>query len=85
MTPEHIKDLDQLMQETAMRTRKELVNNALALFAWAVKATQEGRVVASVDPATHSYKEILLPALENVATLRHYKSSDTPATEEKAD
>jgi len=47
-------------------TRKDLFNNALTLFQWAVKAKRAGRIVASLDEETGAAKEILMPALENV-------------------
>jgi metal-responsive CopG/Arc/MetJ family transcriptional regulator len=68
MPEEQVKELDELMKETNIATRKELFNNALTLFQWAVKAKRAGRIVASLDEETGTAKEILMPALENVRT-----------------
>lgn len=66
MPEEQVKELDELMKETKITTRKDLFNNALTLFEWAVKAKRAGRIVASLDEETGTAKEILMPALENV-------------------
>lgn len=64
---EQVKELDELMRETKMATRKDLFNNALTLFQWAVKAKRAGRMIASVDEENKSAKELVMPALENVS------------------
>ncbi len=66
MPEEQVKELDELMKETNITTRKDLFNNALTLFQWAVKAKRAGRIVASLDQETGTAKEILMPALESV-------------------
>ncbi len=63
---EQVKELDDLMKETNITTRKDLFNNALTLFQWAAKAKRAGRIIASLDEQTGTAKEILMPALENV-------------------
>lgn len=64
---EQVKDLDELMIETKLATRKDLFNNALTLFQWAVKAKRSGRIIASVDEDNKTSKELVMPALENVS------------------
>jgi len=59
-------ELDELMKETNIVTRKDLFNNALTLFQWAVKSKRAGRIVASLDEETGTAKEIVMPALESV-------------------
>jgi len=61
-----VKELDELMQETKLTTRKDLFNNALTLFQWAVKAKRVRRVIASIDEENGTSKELVMPALENV-------------------
>lgn len=63
---EKIKQLDELMKELDISTRKELINNALTLLVWAVRERKAGRVIASVDEILGKYKEVLLPVLENL-------------------
>jgi metal-responsive CopG/Arc/MetJ family transcriptional regulator len=64
---DQVKELDELMRETKLSTRKDLFNNALTLFEWAVKAKRAGRVIASLDEENKSAKELVMPALENVS------------------
>jgi metal-responsive CopG/Arc/MetJ family transcriptional regulator len=63
---EQVKELDELMRETKIVTRKDLFNNALTLFQWAVKAKRAGRTIASIDDENGTSKELVMPALENV-------------------
>ena len=63
---EQVAELDERMAETKLRTRKELFNNALTLFDWAVKQKKAGRVIAAIDDSQDIVKELLMPALENV-------------------
>jgi metal-responsive CopG/Arc/MetJ family transcriptional regulator len=66
MPDERVKELDALMETTGASTRKELFNNALTLFEWAVKEKKHGRMIASVDEQANHMKELLMPALESV-------------------
>ena len=66
---EKARQIEDLMQESGVPTKKEFINNALTLLAWAIRETRAGRTIASVDERDHKYKEILLPALENVTAL----------------
>ncbi|MGO9261052.1 MAG: hypothetical protein ACLQU1_32800 [Bryobacteraceae bacterium] len=63
---EQVAELDRLMEETGIRTRKDLFNNALTLFEWAVKAKRAGNTIASIDEGGGRLKELLMPTLENV-------------------
>jgi metal-responsive CopG/Arc/MetJ family transcriptional regulator len=63
---EQVAELDALMRETKVTTRKDLFNNALTLFQWAVKAKKAGRIIASIDEEAETSKELVMPALENV-------------------
>jgi metal-responsive CopG/Arc/MetJ family transcriptional regulator len=63
---DQVEELDELMKEAKLATRKELFNNALTLFQWAVKAKRAGRIIASFDEEDKTAKELVMPALENV-------------------
>jgi metal-responsive CopG/Arc/MetJ family transcriptional regulator len=63
---QQVKELDALMDKTKLTTRKDLFNNALTLFQWAVKAKEAGRMIASLDEDSGTAKELVMPALENV-------------------
>jgi metal-responsive CopG/Arc/MetJ family transcriptional regulator len=63
---DQVKELDELMKETNITTRKDLFNNALTLFQWAVKAKRAGRTIAALDENSGNAKELVMPSLENV-------------------
>lgn len=64
---EKVRQLEIIMEEAGIRTKKDFINNALTLFLWAVRETKAGRVIASFDEKEKKYREVALPALENLA------------------
>ena len=64
---ERVVELERLRKLCDLGTRKELLNNALSLFAWAVREVTEGRIVASLDEKTQKYRELQMPALQSAA------------------
>jgi hypothetical protein len=56
--------LDRIKQSTGVTTYKDIFNNAITLFEWAIRQREEGRVIASLDERTKKYKEMTMPALE---------------------
>jgi len=64
---ERVRELDALMAELGISTRKELFNNALTLLEWAASEKRADRIVASVDEAKRKFKELVMPALERVS------------------
>jgi hypothetical protein len=67
LSTEKLRQFEELMEDTGLATKKDLVNNALTLLTWAVRETKNGRKIVSLDEHTKQYKEILLPAIENIA------------------
>lgn len=63
ITVDRLRELDNLLKETPVNTRKELINNALSLLEWAVKERKSGRIIASLDENAKSYKELCMPIL----------------------
>jgi len=57
--------LDSIKQATGVTTYKDIFNNAITLFEWAIRQRVEGRVIASLDERTKRYKEMTMPALED--------------------
>lgn len=58
-----IKELDELLRISGLASRKDLFNNALTLFQWALRERQAGRSIASVDKSTQSYKQLEMESL----------------------
>ena len=44
-----LQELECLMEEVNVSTKRELFNNALTLLEWASKECKRGRIIASVD------------------------------------
>jgi hypothetical protein len=66
MPEDKAKELDALMNEIGVQTKKDLFNNALTLLKWAIKETKRRRSIASVDEKNGKYRELQMPALSNV-------------------
>lgn len=54
------EELERLMEEAGVSTRKDLFNYALSLLKWAIKEKKQGRKIASIDDGKH-IKELRLP------------------------
>jgi len=61
-----IADLETKMRNVGVSTKRELFNLAISLFEWAANERIKGRMIASVDPQTERYQQVILPALENL-------------------
>lgn len=66
ITEEKSRELELLMKESGIKTKKDLINNALTLFEWAVKEIKEGRKIVSLDEKNKKYKEVFMPCLSNI-------------------
>jgi hypothetical protein len=62
-----VRDLDRIMEECNISTRKELFNNALTLLEWAVGERKRGNTIASVNEERKTFRELQMPILNNVA------------------
>lgn len=60
---EKVAELEKLMEESGIKTRKDLLNNALMLLDMAIRERKAGRILVSVDEKKNRYKEALLPIL----------------------
>lgn len=65
---ERLSELERLMEQTGITTKKDLLNSALTLFEWAVRERQAGRTIASVDEQNQRYKELVMTSLERGRT-----------------
>lgn len=67
LTEEKVRELEALMEESGVKTKKDFINNALTLLEWAIEEKKAGRMIASVDKNEESYREVLMPLLSNMA------------------
>lgn len=65
--PDRVAELDQLMVFCDLRTRKDLFDNAMTLFEWAVDEVRKGNQIASYDRGSDHVEIVRLPVLENAA------------------
>jgi DNA-binding CsgD family transcriptional regulator len=61
MTGERVKELDGLINRLGLKTRANLLNEALTLYEWAIRELESGRIIASLDEEKDQYKEIEMP------------------------
>jgi hypothetical protein len=66
MPEDRIRDIEQIMAKTGVSTRKDVFENALALFEWAVNERTSGRKIASLREDEDGYRELLMPALASI-------------------
>jgi hypothetical protein len=64
---EKVSELKKLMEESGIKTRKDLLNNALMLLEWAISERRAGRTIVSVDEKKNRFKEVLMPILSSIA------------------
>jgi len=64
---EHMNELESLMKLGGLKTKKELLNNALTLLKWVVKQTGRGSTIAAMDERDGTYKELSMPFLDAIA------------------
>lgn len=60
LVPTQIDRLNALIQICEMETRKDLFNNALSLFAWAIEEVRAGRAVGS--KGADGFVQLQMPA-----------------------
>jgi hypothetical protein len=59
-----VTELDGLMKEVGITTRKDFFNQAVSLLVWAIKEMKKGRTIASVDEEKKVYSEVVMPVLD---------------------
>lgn len=59
----YAEEIQKLMADCGLRTKKELFNNAFTAFQWLVKQVKDGAVVISINENTKTQKEFEMPAL----------------------
>lgn len=67
VSPTRLSELEDLMRLCQISTKKELINNALTLFEWAVKESESGNIIASLNEREKRYRELQMPSLATAA------------------
>lgn len=73
--------IDKLLVLADLKTKKDVVENALLLLGWAATEVSRGATIAAVDEQSRIYKEVHTPALEGArnASSRKAAKAATPA------
>ena len=61
-----LEELDEMRKELGLSTRKDLFNNAMTLLEWTMNQKKKGHKVVALNEMDDSYRELVMPALENV-------------------
>ena len=67
ITEDQDQHIQSLMEQAGLPTKKDLFNNALSLFSWAIEEVANGNSIASVNEEKGRYRELQMPALNHVA------------------
>lgn len=62
-----VQELKKLMGEAGFETYKDLFNNSLTLFEWAVNEVKNGKVLGSMDEQNEKFRVLVMPFLERIA------------------
>ena len=71
------KELEALRKTVNIRTKKELINNALSILEWMVEEGKSGRVIASVDKQAGTYRAVCMPLLSSIPIDEEAKKRET--------
>lgn len=67
VTESKMKSLKALQARTGAGSMKELINNALTMFEWAVDEVASGHEIAAVNEEESAYRVLVTPLLQHVA------------------
>lgn len=63
VSEEKLRELETLMLDIDIHTKKDLINSALTLLEWAVQERKRGRIITSMDEDSGRYKELVMEPL----------------------
>lgn len=66
---EKVQALEKLMKEVGIKTKKDLLNNALTFLEWAIQEVREGNSIAAVNEKENKIKEIVMPIFKSIKNL----------------
>ena len=66
VSEDEAKNIEALIEECGMRTKKELLTNALTLLKWSIEEVASRRIIVSMDKQNTEHKELVMPWMSNV-------------------
>ena len=82
LNQEQLTVIEDLQNSGGLRTKKDLLDNALTLLKWSVKQKKEGHLIVAMNPNTGAVKELQLPYLEKVQERAQSQRSEKDASSE---
>ena len=70
LTDEELNSIDRLGSLAGIRTKKDVVLNAITIFRWAAKEALMGRSICSIDETNQTVRQLELPALSVISDKR---------------
>jgi len=69
ISKDEAREWDELMKKAnGIRTKKDLINNALTFLEWAINEREAGRIIVSMDEEEMKFKEIVTPIFPSLNT-----------------
>lgn len=82
LTDREHEEMERLMAAAGIRTKREFVARALALFGWVTDEVAAGGVVASIPPAGQPVKRLELPTEPRMLTIADFLERKRPTARE---
>jgi hypothetical protein len=70
ISEDRLEQLNKVMQDCGMQTRKELFDHALTLFEWAVEHVKAGAAIGALTVDTNTFSTLKMPALDEASRQR---------------
>ncbi len=82
ISKDEAREWDELMKKASgIRTKKDLINNALTLLEWAINERGVGRTIASVDEKEMKFKEIVMPIFPSIKSRKRKPGGESEANQ----
>jgi hypothetical protein len=75
MKEDAVDEMDRLIDLSNSGTRKNYVENALAIMEWALTMSQSGLTVAAIDENKGTFRELVMPPISRMKKLREGRTS----------
>lgn len=72
ISEESLEEIEALVAKTGTSTKKEFINYAITLLKWAIKQSESGNIIASINEKEGRYKELEMPILDHVRPRQPY-------------
>jgi len=67
ITRKKFAEIERVMRDCEIETRRDYFNNAITLLKWAVDESKKGHTIATVDEKNGKFRELQMPILSNAS------------------